>query len=169
MKQPREDVTGADRSADDLLSLDERAMPVREALVTMAAHLSRACMVGNPAPIVRDMGERIYRPQVGDLVVEVTTTFAHRRRRDDTWYRGFGFLVEHRREWAHIDEEWARLVAEDPYAYDADDRAMEEAWYVQYGPAPVDVCRWTNADFVVVPALITSFEALERSTFVRQG
>lgn len=153
MKQPREDVQGALRTDDDLLSLDERAMPVRKAIVVLARHLSTACMVGNPAPVVERMGARLRSPQVGDLVVESTTAM---RQRNDDWYRGFGYLVEHRREWWHTDEDWAHATAEDPGAW-GDERPTDEAWYVQYGPQPEDVCRWTNADFLVIPIDVGTF------------
>ena len=33
-----------------------------------------------------------------------------------------------------------------------EDRAVEpRACYVQYGPEPVDVCRWTNCTLVAIP------------------
>lgn len=145
MKQPREDVTGTLRDQDDLLSLDERAMPVREALVALARHLSTATGVGNPAPVVAAMNARLWKPVVGDLVVEVTAIM-RRRRPDDDWYRGFGYLVEHRTEWMHTDEAWTEVADE----WD-NERPTDEAWYVQYGPDPADVCRWTNCDFLLVP------------------
>lgn len=155
VKQPREDVTGTLRNDDDLLSLDDRAMPVREALIALARHLTTATMVGNPAPVVDRMGSRIRRPVVGDLVVEATTIMRRRRPGDD-WYRGFGYLVEHRTEWMHTDEEWQQVRAE----WD-DERPSNEAWYVQYGPQHEDVCRWTNADFYLVPISQLAFADVE--------
>src|SRR5215467_3292917 len=145
-QQPREDVVGIDRTGDDLLSLDERAVAHWNALIAMAKHLRTACGVGNPAPIVADIGKRIHNPQVGDLVVECTRViWGHRRTSDDDRLKGLGYLVEHRTEWAHTDDEWQRALTED--GYEADERPTDEAWYVQYGPDPGDVCRWTNCDF----------------------
>jgi hypothetical protein len=86
MKQPREDVTGTARE-DDLLSLDVAAVTHRDALISMAQLLSSACLVGHPAPIVERMGERIRKPQAGDLVIEVS---AMRSRDPDKRITGFG-------------------------------------------------------------------------------
>jgi hypothetical protein len=151
LPQPREGTTGTDRTGDPLVSLEDDALPTRFALATMAYHLSRATMVGSPAPIVARMADRIHAPRPGDLVVEAGRTMrALRNRRDDQdWYRGFGYLVDHRREWSHTDEEWAADVAAGEWR--PDERPSEDVWYVQYGPAPADVCRWQDADFVTIP------------------
>jgi hypothetical protein len=53
------------------------------------------------------------------------------------WYRGVGILLARRRE----------------RPCDAAPRT-EEAWYIQYGPHPDDVCRWANSSFTTVPAEI---------------
>lgn len=148
-KQPHEGVAGTDRSGDDLLSLDERALPARFALIAMARHLQTATLVGNQAPIVKEIYQRITNPRVGDLVVEsslgVWTTDPHRK------VPAFGYLIEKRREWWHTDDEWSALLAEDPDAYGDDPRPTDEAWYVQYGPAPSTVYRWVNCSFLAVP------------------
>lgn len=149
MKQPHENVTGVARTGDDLISLDERAIAHRNALIVMAHHLRDATMVGNPAPAVERVGNRLRTPLVGDLVVEVTAFYRHRRD-PDTALKGFGYLVERRREWWTTDEEWEREKAEDG-GLDDSDRSTDEAWYIQYGPEPVDICRWTNCEFYVVP------------------
>jgi hypothetical protein len=39
---------------------------------TMLA-LQEACLVGNPAPVVEEMWQRMKEPQVGDVVLETTT------------------------------------------------------------------------------------------------
>lgn len=150
MKQPHEDITGTLRDDDDLLSLDERAMPVRAALVILTRHLSTATLVGNPAPVVARMSDRLRTPQVGDLVAESTTLMRAGARSHEDWYRGFGYLVEHRIEWWTTDEQWEADNAEDEYLK-TEDRMTDHAWYVQYGPDPADVCRWVNCDFLVVP------------------
>lgn len=148
MKQPREDVTGADRE-DWLLDLDSRAMAHRDALAVMAYHLQRASMVGNPAPNTQKVWERISEPRIGDLVVEATYNWPGRD--EDHRAKSLGILVEKRAEWACSDEEWARWEAEDPEAYDGERPIEREAWYIQYGSSAADICRWTNCTFTALP------------------
>lgn len=142
--QPHEDVVGTQRD-EPFLSLDESAWPSRFALTTLADHLYRACLVGNPAPTVARMYERIANPQVGDFVFEVSAIM---RKDHDRRIKGFGVLVAERREWWQTDEEWASTLAEEP---DYGDRPVDHAWYIQYGQAAGDVCRWTNCRVIVVP------------------
>jgi hypothetical protein len=146
MKQPHQDVTGTDRT-DLLLSLDEAALAHRAWLAGLAFHLSTATTVGNPAPVVSRMAERIRSPQIGDLVVEQSS---HWRGNPDDRVKGFGILVEHRTEWWDTDEDYQRHITE--YPEEADEpRATDHAWYVQYGSAAVDICRWTNCSFLAIP------------------
>lgn len=147
LKQPREDVKpGADRD-DDLLSLEDSAVPHRDALIGMARLLQRATRVGSPAPITEDIYKRLSAPQPGDLVVESSVLYT---RDPDKRLKGLGILLEKRAEWWHSDQEWADLLAEEAYGPD-DDRPQDEAWYVQYGPSAEDVCRWTNCSFIALP------------------
>lgn len=147
MKQPREDISGSPLS-DDLLSLDERAIAHRDALISMAKLLHTACLVGNAAPVVTRMYDRMKEPRPGDLVVERTSAMYSRN--PDDKLKGFGILIETRTEWASSDEEWAAQLAEEAVLVE-DDRSTVTAWYIQYGPAPVDVCRWTNCEFIALP------------------
>jgi hypothetical protein len=143
MKQPHEDIIGTDRGDDDLLSLDMRAVAHRDALIAVVQHLWTATMVGNPAPVVERMSARMRSPQPGDLVIEPAMS---RPRRDlDTRIKALGYLIEKRTEWWNTDEEWE---VEEGYG---DERPTDEAWYVQYGPDPADVCRWVNCKFITVP------------------
>jgi hypothetical protein len=147
-KQPHEDIAGTDRGGDDLLSLDMRAVAHRDALIAVARHLRSACMVGSPAPIVREMSDRMRNPRIGDLVFE--PTMATSRRGDlETRIKALGYLIEKRVEWWQTDEEWAADKAADHLA--DDDRSTDTAWYVQYGPDPADICRWVNCTFEMVP------------------
>jgi hypothetical protein len=148
VKQPHEGIAGVDRE-DWLLDLDTRAMAHRDALAAMGLHLQRASTVGNPAPIVKEIWNRISESQIGDLVVEATYWFPNRD--EDHRAKSLGILVEKRREWACSDEEWARWEAEDPDAYDGERPIERDAWYIQYGSSAADVCRWTNCMFVTVP------------------
>lgn len=130
---PHGAVVGIER-ADDLLSLDDKAMPHRDALITLTFQLWEACLVGNPVPKVAAMYERMQHPQVGDLVVECTR--AGYSSNQVLRQRGLGFLLaKHTETVRHSDP---------------DDPATEVAWYVQYGPDPADVCRWTNVQFLTV-------------------
>jgi hypothetical protein len=162
--QPREGITGTLRDQDDLLSLDGKALPRRMMHAALAKCLHRATLVGNPAPVVAAMYERITHPEPGDLVVETS-----RLGSGHLEVEAFGILVAHRREWWETDEEWAAQVKQEradhesflagPYAQpgDADEpwapseRLTDDAWYVQYGPQPADVCRWVNCEFIVIP------------------
>ena len=146
--QPHEGVVGADRE-DWLLDLDMRALPHRDALASLAFHLQTASCVGNAAPNTKRVWDRISKPQVGDLVVEYTYWFPNRD--VDHRAKSLGILVEKRVEWACSDEEWARWEAEDPEAYDGERPVERDAWYVQYGSAAADICRWTNCMFLAVP------------------
>lgn len=164
--QPREGITGSDRR-DDLLSLEDAAIPRRLVMAGMAKALLNATMVGQPAPIVKRMYARMRDPQPGDLVIELSTMWS---RDEDTRIKGMGILVAHRQEWASTDAEWSEYVAEEKRAYDEDfktgpyyrpedgefdademcERITDHAWYIQYGPAAADICRWTNCEFVAV-------------------
>ena len=156
MKQPHEDVAGVQRD-DDLLSLEESALAHRDALIAMAKHLKSTTLVGNPAPIVEEVHHRITHPRIGDLVMEVSAPY---RKEVDTRVKSLGILVERRYEWWETDEEFERLKAEDPPSYTEADRMTDEAWYVQYGPDPKDICRWTNCEFVALPGLAERFGSL---------
>lgn len=147
--QPREDIVGTDRTEDDLLSLDDKAIARRLMMMGTARALHSAVLVGNPAPKVAEMYARMTDPRPGDLVAEVTSFF--RTRDIDTKIKGFGILIDHREEWASTDEEWAATIAEDPDLNADEDRFHDHAWYIQYGPAAEDVCRWVNCEFIAVP------------------
>lgn len=147
-KQPNEDVAfGTDRD-DDLLSLDETAAAHRNALIGMARLLHRACLVGNRAPIVDDIYERITPPQRGDLVVELSVGMYTQD--PEKRLKALGILLEKRTEWDSTDEEHADLIAEGA-VYPDEERITDIAWYIQYGPRAEDVCRWTNCSFVALP------------------
>jgi hypothetical protein len=143
--QPREGVVGIERT-DDLLSLEDSAIPVREMLRGLAFHLHTATLVGDPAPVVQRMYQRITHPQPGDVVVVQDSRYMG----EDSCIKGFGILLAERREWWTTDEEWEREKSEDYGATDGE-RMTDYAWYVQYGPNAQDVCRWVNCSLLAVP------------------
>lgn len=166
--QPREGIHGTDMADSWLLSLDEQAIPHREALLNLALHLRTAIMVGNPAPVVRRMGDRMRHPQPGDLAC--STDVLYRRDPDDR-LKGLGIFLGEREEWATTDAEWRSFCnherahwAGDPDADEMtalttslDNRARDRAYYLQYGPSAADICRWTNSEAMMIPVTAGSF------------
>lgn len=165
--QPHEGITGTDRPGW-LLSLDEEAVPFRNAIIALARHLQSAVLVGNPAPVVRRMNDRMRHPEIGDLVV---TNMALMTRDLDTRLKGLGVLLSPgypgRREWFETDKEWAAFCAREAAAstdpetlaliISDENRTTDTAFYVQYGPDAGDRCRWVNDTCMMVPAGIGSF------------
>lgn len=148
MKRPHEGIRGVDRGGDDFLSLDLRAVAHRDVIGALVEHLHTACLVGNPAPVVRDMYSRMRTPVVGDLVQ--VTDWNHPGGQLGDRVPGLGYLVEHRAEWWHTDTRWEQHLAAGDYTPD-DDRPVEDVWYIQYGPNPGDVYRWHNCTVLAVP------------------
>lgn len=144
--QPHEGVTGTERD-EPFLSLDESVVSIRDTLRGLAQHLQTATLVGNPAPVVARMSERIRSPRPGDLVVEVSTLYGPF---GDRVIKGIGILLVERREWWETDDEW-RAQIERGEVYPDEERSTDHAWYIQYGPHAADVCRWTNCSFIVLP------------------
>lgn len=170
--QPHEGISGTDRGHDDLLSLEEAAIPRRHLMAGMARCLRQAVLVGNQAPIVARMWERMQAPVSGDLVVEVSS-FGRR-----ACTEGMGILLAHRHEWWQTDEEWAAELEKEreaheeflrgPHSRPGDgpfdparhERLTDHAWYVQYGPRPEDVCRWVNCQFLTVLSSPADYAAI---------
>lgn len=143
MLEPHEGIGGQERREDALLTVGGSLLAAE-----MMGYLSRATLVGNPVPIVQQMRARIDEPRPGDAVVVYDSIF---QRDDETKHKGVGYLVEVREEWASTAEEWAESIAEDGSLTDADRWVERRAWYVQYGPEPEDVCRWTNCTVLAIP------------------
>lgn len=154
---------GTDRTGDWLLSLEEEAMAHRQMILQLAALLRTTTLVGHPAPIVAEVYRRMSEPKPGDWVAEASAAIrAKFGKPAETWYQGFGVLLATRDEAASTDEQWADdLRTWGAGAYDGrGERVHEDAWYVQYGPAPVDICRWGNCTFYALP-VGEDFEALQ--------
>jgi hypothetical protein len=146
-KQPWEGIDGSDRESL-LLSLEDEATEHREALMRMAKHLRTACLVGNRAPIVTSIWDRISKPEPGDLVVEMSRAVYQLD------YQGFGILLACRREWPETDAEWE---ASDAASFGPDNRGSDDYWYVQYGNGHRDIARWENCEFMALPVGVTSW------------
>jgi hypothetical protein len=156
--QPFEGIHGTDYlSGHWLLSLDERAVPHREALIAMAHHLRTATLVGNPAPVTRRICDRLRQPEPGDLVV--TTEVMHGRRDPDDRLKGLGVFLAGRKEWAETDAQWEAYKAGNEDWVTDEDRWTDTVFYIQYGPDPGDICRWHNSEAVVLPVDIGGFGA----------
>jgi hypothetical protein len=141
--EPHQNVRGAD--SDEPFLTSEAASDL---VAHLAMHIYSASLVGNPAPKVAHLFDRMYHPEPGDLVVVQDSVHS---RDADTRFKGVGRLVTMRKEWASSAAEWAAECAEDP-GLGEDDRWIEDrAWYVQYGPSAVDVCRWRNCSVIAAP------------------
>ena len=143
--QPHEGISGTDLTGHWLLSLDERAVAHRDTLLAMALHLRTATLVGSPAPVVQRMSERMRNPVPGDLACSAEAM--HRGPRADLDYRtkGLGILLARRREWAETHAEWTHACLLNRWDPLTEERITDDAYYLQYGPEPGDVCRWHNS------------------------
>lgn len=139
---PHEGISGTNREGDPLMTVEGSLVAT-----DMMRLLHQAVLVGQQAPIVREMYDRMYAPQIGDPVVVLDAIY---RRDDDTKNKGVGYLIADREDWAQTDEQWQAELAEDPSLAEGG-RHKERAWYVQYGPEPVDVCRWSNCTVLAIP------------------
>lgn len=141
--QPYDGVIGTLRDCDDLLSLDDPALARRRIITTIGYHLWSSNL-----HTMSKLYPRMSDPRVGDLVMEVTSLG-----RQDSTGRGFGILLAHREEWAQTDEQYVEYLVENPEMR-GEPRWHGDAWYVQYGPQPDDICRWENCRFIALPTEI---------------
>lgn len=133
LPQPREGIAGRSRPDDAALQSQELSVIIGR----LTTRLYRASI--GPSENQRQLFEQLTHPQPGDLVV-IADAFASRNDLDSQ-DKAVGYLLAIREEWAQTDEVWAAEEAVE----DEGDRLIEDhAVYVQYGPAVIDVCRWTN-------------------------
>lgn len=127
---PRQGIEGMELDPNGILSLHESHVETRRLIANLGQNLYLASLCAL-TPRLQEMSARLNNPQPGDLVVGASIPDK------DKHYRGLGYLLSHRYEkvWADYEQEWLR----------------EDVWYVQYGPASDDICRWYNASFTVIP------------------
>lgn len=150
--QPHEGITGTDRAGDPLVDLDEAAATgIRAVVAHLVDQLHRATLTGR-SDALADLRQRMLLTQIGDLVLILDSIHA---RDVDTHVKGFGYLVARRREWWTTDERWQADLAEHGGGdeYDLERLVEPDAIYVQYGPAPADICRWVNCTVVAAPSV----------------
>jgi hypothetical protein len=142
--EPHEGITGVARAGDGILESESAS----SLAAVLASHLHRATLVGNPAPMVAEMNRRMLSPQPGDRVVVLDSMF---RQDPVTRFQGVGHLVAVREEWASTAAQWAAEMEDDLSLTDEARWIERNAWYIQYGPEPVDICRWTNCQVIAFP------------------
>lgn len=118
---------------------------VSERLVeTLAYNLYLSTLVGDPAPRIKQLGDRISRPVVGDMVLEVSTI--HDETRVGT---RLGRLVREALEPMYTPEGW---YAEGNAGPD-EPIPRERVQYIELSDGRE--YRWHNARFITVPTEIT--------------
>lgn len=150
-----------DRSGDPLITGEQAVVDM---LVRVAYNAWRKMgSTHNAAPCAQALSDRINHPKPGDPVYVADSV---RRGDDDTRRKGVGYFVVERTEWWQSDDDW--LTARDdegttafeawtygePLVWDPmthPKRPSEKAFYVQYGPDPGDICRWSNATCYAIP------------------
>jgi hypothetical protein len=178
-KEPHEGIRGVLRDQDDLLSLEPQALARRQIIIAIAFAFHDIASCAQKAPKAERIGERFGRlhgdgPEIGDLVIEATTLYGNKLRRSedtedfDRANMGFGILVAHRWEWWETHEEYDAMRArQEPEDLDYEYRATDHAWYIQYGPQPGDICRWTNCSFMALPTDREQVRSLSRPAHER--
>ena len=96
-----------------------------ELLAVIGRALWRATLVANPAPIVKQLGERMRGPRPGDLVMEIT------------------------RHGKFDPDSVGRLVRTEPPGAVTGD--ITDRWVVEPLQAPGTVVGWQDADFIALP------------------
>ena len=138
-----------DRSQESpAAALESELVGVRDAgtlrLIEVLAYQNyRSTLVGNPAPVVKQLGDRMRDVRVGDLALEVTTIY-----HPDRLGERLGRLVRIAEEPVFTPEQWADGGGEN------EPIPTHTVWYLrlpdgrEYG--------WYNASFIAVPTDITN-------------
>lgn len=127
-------------------------MTEAQRLIAAGLLLQRTTLVGNPAPVVDQISERMRNPQPGDLVWETSTSL--RSLRDPAWAeKALGWFVERgqspwasREEWARDECEW-REYAGQPY----EECPTRLVWIIRPWGDPDGRFVWENAKLLGLP------------------
>lgn len=117
-----------------------------------AYNLYLATLVGDPAPRVKKIGDRMCAPVPGDLVLETSTIYREGERYESLIGCRLGRLVRTAREDVCTAEQW--------YDHEGGEASgepipTERVWYIEI--ADGREYRWRNASFIAVPDGIDSF------------
>lgn len=121
------------------------ALHVERLIESLIYNLYGATLVGNPAPSVKALHDRMVNPKVGDLVLEVSSIWQEGR----TGTR-LGRLVKIALEPMYTAEQWYGDMEAEP----EEKIPNEHVWYLTL--ADGREYHWTNAQFVAVPTNLLS-------------
>jgi hypothetical protein len=107
-----------------------------------AYNLYMATLVGNPAPRVKQLYDRITKPQVGDMVLETSTIWM-----EDRNGTRMGKLLRVVREPMYTDEEWSEMREPIP---------LDTFWYIELPDG--SEFRWYNCGFIAIPPRIDAYQ-----------
>jgi hypothetical protein len=109
-------------------------------------------LVGNPAPFVQEVGDRIRHPQPGDVVLETSTFYHWARKPDGEPGPALGVLLRKVQEPIMSREQFDKLHADGDYYNEPDETyeslPTELIWYIEPLDGAVPEYRWHNADFI---------------------
>lgn len=132
--RPFEGIRGQDRDGD-LLSVETAAMSRRRAMTMMGLTLRDTTRAGRPVPKAQRISGRMKSPQQAGPGFEWSTA-----RRQDSEIYGPGILAGRRRERRETGGEREKRTTGNS-SLPGSDRATEDAWYIQAGPAREHACR----------------------------
>lgn len=121
-----------------------------------AYNLYLATLVGDPAPRVKKIGDRMRAPVPGDLVLEISTIYREGGRYESRVGERLGRLLRVVREDVYTAEVW---YGRECGAQPGEPIPTERVWYIEL--ADGREYRWHNASFIAVPEGIDSFENTE--------
>jgi hypothetical protein len=104
-------------------------------------------LVGDAAPIIKEQFERSTHPDVGDVVLEISTIWRSSKHSVDTPFGQFPYLGK-----------LLRIEYEPFPDDDADSTFREKVFYIEPLDGSVKEYRWTNASFIRV---FTSLEDID--------
>jgi hypothetical protein len=126
-------------------------IPNEKLIATIGYNLYRTTSVGNPAPIVKTLGDRMRDPRPGDLVLEVSSIY-WKMKQEPFDASNLGFLTRTAMEPVFTEEEWNEEPElghdNQPLPYGA--CPTEKVYYINRLDGKGEV-RWHNAAFIALP------------------